>query len=254
MHQYQQQKLQEEEYSFPYHYIPQFSPHFNQNYNIDGGFSYAAMIEFIVKEISKMPFNSLCDVGTGDGRLIKELSDILSNKELLGVDYSERAINLAQAMNPRLEFKKYDITKNELNKKFDIVTLIETFEHIPIDEANEFINSLYKMVNENGTLILTVPHKNLPLEKKHFRHFNSKDLEKCFADHFTLEEKILLEKQNKTKKIIKKILTNNLFILNEKKTKNLLYNLYKKYCFFAEENNCGRIYMKFKKNKKIIQS
>ncbi len=247
MYKYEAQKIQDLKYSFPYHYIPQFSPYFSQNYNLGGGLNYTARLEFIIKKISKIKFNSLCDVGTGDGRIVKELAEHINGKEIWGIDYSQRAIKLAQAMNPDLIFKKCDIVKETLDKKFDIITLIETFEHIPLDEIENFVRSLWEMLNENGTLLLTVPHKNLPLEKKHFQHFNPSGLEEYFAKHFTIEKTVLLGKQGKLQKIIKKILTNNLFILNQRTTKDLLYKTYKKYCLFAKEKDCERICMKLKK-------
>ncbi len=247
MYKHEAQKIQDLEYSFPYHYIPQFEPHLSQTYNLGSGIKYVAALEFILEEIKEMSFHSLCDVGTGDGRIVKELVEHINGKEIWGVDYSQRAIKLAQAMNPDLIFKKYDIVNETLDKKFDIITLIETFEHIPLEEIEDFVRSLWGILNENGTLLLTVPHKNSSLKKKHFQHFNPSSLKEYFAKYFTIEKTVLLEKQGKLQKIIQGILKNKFFILNQKTVKDLLYKVYKKYCFFAKEKDCEKIYMQLKK-------
>jgi 2-polyprenyl-3-methyl-5-hydroxy-6-metoxy-1,4-benzoquinol methylase len=243
------QKIQDDAYSFPYHYIPRFQPNFSQCYNQPSGFNYAATLEFIINEVKEIKPRSVCDVGTGDGRLVKELNTFLKEKEvkITGIDYSERAINLARALNPSLDFRKINVAEEKLDQTFDVITLIETFEHVPLYETKKFIKGLHGLLNKKGILLITVPHKNLPLEEKHFQHFDYDTLEEYFKKYFTTEKIFFLDNPNKLQKLIKKILTNRFFILNQTKTKNFLYKIYKKYCFFSTEKKCKRIYIKFRK-------
>lgn len=59
---------------------------------------------------------------------------------------------------------------------FDLVTLIEVLEHIPHDLCSQFLRCLGNLVNPGGALILTVPHKNQKMPRKHYRHFCTSEL------------------------------------------------------------------------------
>ena len=241
------QKIQEEEYNFPYHYIPQYKPEFTQTTSWSWGMNYISSIEFIINRIKKEEFNSLADLGTGDGRLTMELNKSFSNKKILGIDYSEKAINLARAFNPGLEFLAIDIIKEKINFKFDIITLIEVFEHIEPGKCDIFISSLKNLLNGDGILFLTVPHKNKPLQKKHFQHFTYESLKNYFEQDFEIIETVYFEKNTKLVRILKLLLQNKFFILNNKILLNWIYRVYKKYFFIANKKNCGRVFLKLKK-------
>ncbi|MCD6441958.1 class I SAM-dependent methyltransferase, partial [bacterium] len=135
--------IQERQYQFPYHYIPNYRNGFSQTLNWTWGINYVSTLEFLIEKLKKVKFKSLCDIGTGDGRLVKELSEIFPKKEILGIDYSQKAINLAKTLNPTLTFIKADIINDKIGKKFDILTLVEVFEHISLLETNKFIKALY---------------------------------------------------------------------------------------------------------------
>ncbi|MDA9973163.1 class I SAM-dependent methyltransferase, partial [Candidatus Pelagibacter ubique] len=177
-----EQLQQDNEYSFPYHYIPKYKDGFTENYNWSWGKQYASAIEFILDEIKKDDqfINSIVDLGCGDGRITKELAETFNNKKILGIDYSSKAINLAKALNPYISFLNIDIVNEKIEEKFDAITLIEVFEHIPLDLCDDFTKVLPDLLNENGKIYLTVPHENKILQDKHFQHFNYKSLVKYF--------------------------------------------------------------------------
>ena len=58
----------------------------------------------VLAQLADVQFDSLVDIWCGDGRFLREVSQVYLGKSLLGVDYSHRAISLAQAMNPALEY------------------------------------------------------------------------------------------------------------------------------------------------------
>ena len=68
-----EQKIQNQEYEFPYHYIPKFRGDFTQTNNWIWGRNYISAIEFILTQIKKdsKKIESIADVGCGDGRLTK---------------------------------------------------------------------------------------------------------------------------------------------------------------------------------------
>jgi 2-polyprenyl-3-methyl-5-hydroxy-6-metoxy-1,4-benzoquinol methylase len=241
------QKIQNDEYYFPYHYVSEFRNKFTQTFNDTWGINYVSTIEFIIDKLSKEKFNSLVDIGCGDGRLVKEIMFDFDNKNIQGVDYSKEAIKLANALNSNGAYIQKDITQDS-DETFDIATLIEVFEHIPINFANEFVKGIYKHLKLNGILYVTVPHSNKPVEPKHYRHFTVETLVHCFEEYFEVIEVIPFESNSYKKRFMDRILTNRIFILNSNKMKNYLYKYYKNNLFYVEnEAECNRIFIKFRK-------
>ncbi|MHC4277294.1 MAG: class I SAM-dependent methyltransferase [Planctomycetota bacterium] len=102
---------------------------------------------------------SLLDLGCGNG-----LFPHLAKKRgyhAVGIDYNSAAINEGK--------KRFGLGDDELlctsleayvktNKTFDVVTLFETLEHL--DNPNEVMENVKKLLKPNGLLILTVPNRN----------------------------------------------------------------------------------------------
>ena len=184
------QKEQDSEYELPYHYIPQYRNGFSQSLSWSWGKNYISAIEFVLKKIKENAdnINSIADIGCGDGRLTKELATEFPNKEIIGVDYSQKAINLAKALNPNVNFIRKDIINDKLWNHFDAITLIEVFEHIPKELCKNFVKSLHNLLTEKGKIFLTVPHENKKLSYKHYQHFNQASLINYFKDLFNIDE------------------------------------------------------------------
>ena len=242
------QSIQEEEYSFPYHYIPEISEEgFSQAKYWSWGYRYLGGLRVVIDQLNKISFNSLLDIGCGEGRFLREVSQHYPEKTFVGLDYSTRAISLSKLINPELHFIHMDIIKEETDEKYDLLTLIEVFEHIPLETAEQFVQSLSKALNKDGALLLTVPHKNRTLQAKHFQHFSSQSLKSYFEKHFVVEDEQYLLKSCRLSYIINKLLTNKYFILNHQELKNYLYKLYKKHCCVANEKDCSKIYLRLRK-------
>ena len=244
-----QQLKQDAEYNFPYHYIPRYKDSFSQNYHWAWGKQYLSAIEFILNEIKKdlNDIDSIVDIGCGDGRFTRELHENFQNKKIRGIDYSTKSIDLAKALNPDLIFTCVDIINNKIDEKFDAITLIEVFEHIPIEQASNFAESLKDILNKNGKVFLTVPHENKPLQDKHFQHFNYESLVRYFKNNFDISEVKYIQKHDKLLSLLNKLMFNKSWIINSSFINNLFYKLYKKRYFFASKKNCARIYLKMTK-------
>ena len=236
------QIIQENKYSLPYHYIPTFDKNnFRQTYNIKWGYEYISYLNFIIKLIKNINFDSLLDIGCGDGRLLSEINKIFPEKKLTGVDYSTRAIQLAKALNNKIDFICLDINKNNLNKKYDIITLMEVLEHIPLNKINNFISHVHNLAANNGYLIMTVPSNNEKIASHHYQHFDYQLIENCLRNYFKIEKFFYINKSSSNVSIISKLLTNKYFILNSRYLLNKIYNFYIKHCFVAKNNNARRI-------------
>jgi len=239
------QKIQEDQYHFPYHYIPQYQKEkFQQNFNFSWGYEYLSYLQFIIDKVKEISPNSLLDVGCGDGRFLHEVNKQLNISSLLGVDYSQKAIELAKVLNPNILFIAGDIKNRELTKNyFDCITLIETLEHIPPQESKDFLIGVKNFLKPDGRLILTVPCDNVPVTPKHYLHFNESSLKNAIKDSFDIEKIFYLNRINSFRfNILKRLLTNPLFICNFQPIKNYTYQHYLKHCLQANQQNAGRIF------------
>ena len=131
--------------------------------------------------ITLLEGEKILDVGCGNGNLIKLLS--LTNKELVGSDFSETYLKKAKIKNPKITFFKGDLTDQSFWKKyensFDTVICSEVIEHLKNDQnALEIIFSILK---SNGTLIVTVPalnflYSNFDKQIGHYRRYSKSTL------------------------------------------------------------------------------
>jgi cyclopropane fatty-acyl-phospholipid synthase-like methyltransferase len=241
------QKIQDLQYKFPYHYIVEYEPYFTQTKSWQWGINYAATLDLIISKLNPDKYKSILDIGTGDGRLVYELSKKYPKKKIIGVDYSKRAINLAKALYPKGKFFYKDIARANLRQEVDAITLIEVAEHILPSKLNVLIRSVASLLKKDGSLFVTVPHSNIQVQKKHFQHFNSNSLKKIFYKDYKVKEIRFLGKQGWQYQSILKLLENKLFILNEKNLLNSIYKYYKNNIFFCKESECSRVYLELLK-------
>jgi len=171
-------QIQEDQYNFPYHYLDLASDEFRLIWYIP----YLSKLDLIKEYFQKNHYKTLLDVGSGDGRLIYHFNDI--RPKAVGVDFSKQAIKFAQVFNPWANFIVTDILEYHPGHKFDLVTCVETVEHIPLSQVKSVIKKLSSLVSPKGSLIITVPSTNLPLLSKHFQHFSSSQLEKLLDPYF----------------------------------------------------------------------
>ena len=244
-----EQSYQEDEYYFPYHYIGQFENNQFRHYFLDTwSINYVSTIEYLLKKMDTSPISRIVDIGCGDGRFSRELSLAFQSSVIMGIDCSKRAIALASAMNPdiaNLEFQSLDITRQHTHDSFDMAVLMEVFEHIPIEAAEQFMEGVRLLLRKGGTLYLTVPHENKALEYKHFQHFSVEKIVNYLWPYFDIAEIVPFEKISWHFGLILKVLSNQLFILNNPRLLSMIYRWYKKNLFpCASEKECQRIFVK----------
>jgi len=245
-----EQEIQEHAYAFPYHYIPRLDRRgFSQAVTLKWGYEYLSYIRFVMKQMESLEFQSLLDVGCGDGKFLYEVSRRFPHKRLVGLDYSERAIRCATALNPDGKYVCGDIADTALLKeRFGLITLIETLEHVPPHRVEPFVRGLYHCLESDGTLIVTVPSVNTKLNAKHYQHFDLESLRKAIEPFFTISEHHFINRISAWSRLAEKLLVNQLFVLNERHLANLIYGSYEKYLLKAKENNTRRICALCKKN------
>lgn len=239
-----QQKLQEEQYSFPYHYIPQlrgdrFSPvrYWAWSHHYLGGF------EVVFRSLESLDFESLVDIGCGDGRFLSEAAERYPERDVLGVDYSARAIELARALNPDVSYENANIFDDDLPRQFDAATMIEVLEHIPPQEVEAFLGAVARSITPGGSLIVTVPHVNKPLQAKHYQHFSSDTLRGLLSPRFASVEMIPFDRRSRMLRLLHRVLggRGHHVVVTDRRLLSAFWKLYRKRFLLTRESRCLRI-------------
>jgi SAM-dependent methyltransferase len=239
-----QQIAQEEEYGFPYHYVPTWDGrHFSQTKTFEWGCEYLSYLHFLLDHVQRLAFQSLLDVGCGDGRFLCELSRRVGGKKLAGLDYSRRAIDFAKIMTARVELRCGDIRNSDtFAAPFDVITLIETLEHIPPPEVPGFLGGIHRCLADQGTFILTVPSNNVAVLPKHYQHFGLRSLTEALEPWFEISQVYYLNRATSGWwRFFRKVLINRLFLLNNRTLLRWIYRYYMAHCLHANEKNCRRL-------------
>ena len=163
--------VQEQQYAFPYHYIPHFSEagEARRCRTLGWGHEYLCYQYHIIDKVMSLNPTSVLEVGCGDGFFIGALGKKVAAR--VGADFSEKAIGFARAFHPDVRFHVGDAA--DIDQAFDVVTAIEVLEHIPDDGVERFLKVLFARVRPGGHVLISVPSVVLPFNKKHFRHYSA---------------------------------------------------------------------------------
>jgi 2-polyprenyl-3-methyl-5-hydroxy-6-metoxy-1,4-benzoquinol methylase len=236
---------QERQYGFPYHHIPSVKrDDFSQSRLLSWGYVYMSYLESVLDYIDSLSPDSILDIGCGDGKFLYEARKRFPDAILAGNDYSQNAIAFAKAFNfnDRVHLSTNPAEKIALEMgPFDIVTSIEVLEHIPLEETTSFCKNFASALAPHGLGIITVPSDNLPVNRKHYQHFNEKSLKRTLSEHLEVIEIRFLNKISWINWFIQRILSNRFFILNHSGIINTLYKYYCKNMLLTTPDKCERL-------------
>jgi len=240
------QQMQECEYDSAYHYIPTWDGRFySQARVLSWGYRYLSALMFVVDTVTRLGFQSLLDVGCGDGRLLAELKRLFPDRRLVGTDASERALGLAQIMVPDVTWVCGDITApGMLSELFDVVTVIEVIEHIHPDGVPAFVQGLHQRVRFGGKLVVTVPSIHDKLHPKHYRHFTAELLGDVLDPFFEVVECHHLDHTTTgALRAIEYLFSNHTLTLTNRRILGWLYRIYIQRYLLADAATGRRIAM-----------
>jgi SAM-dependent methyltransferase len=244
-----QEEIQEAEYRFPYHHVPEFGRSFTQHFVWTWGLNYSCSLELILGELEGESFSSFVDIGCGDGRLVREVAGRFPGVRTLGIDLSARAIALSRAMSECGEFVRDDICTRDPGNAFDAGALIEVIEHLPPDRLEPFLSACSRWIRPGGLLLLTTPHSNLAVPPKHYQHFTVGRLATLLDPWFIVEKTVFLEpKASRYCRLLTGLLCNRLFVLNWRRGQYWIYRRFRERCFIVcEEKRCARIFLRLRR-------
>lgn len=226
--------IQNDAYSFPYHYLTEVLPdgQIRISRSLRWGLRYMTYLTYISDLIEKAAPKTICDVGCGDGRLLSMLDMEVCK---VGVDLSSAAISFARSFVP--DAKLYNCPVSEVPGTYDVVTCIETLEHVPDGQIHAFIRSLQDKVSRNGVLIISVPSMNRQLHPKHYRHYSLDLLREQLSPYFKIKETQWLFKMGRFSRILNYLLSNRFFILQHSPMLRLIWKFHLKYTYFASSSS-----------------
>ncbi|MBI2564749.1 class I SAM-dependent methyltransferase [Candidatus Woesearchaeota archaeon] len=234
------QRIQEKKFLFPYHYVDVGLENYSRIFSIE----YLNRME-VVKDLIK-PFKGqlVLDAGCGDGRFCYAIKD--ENVKIIGVDFSETAINFAKIFNKNINFFIQDLKHLKIHHKCDYIVSIECIEHLLPEDVKMILKNLYNILNEYGKLIITVPSQKQLLRDypQHYQHFTKESLKETIRPFFEITEILGFSKSNYQQIIFRSMLKLGtvLYLLSGKKTRqkifNFISNYHKKYVALGNPNEC----------------
>jgi len=122
----------------------------------------------ILSLLKTIQFQTVLDVGCGNGEISKLVKDHYPDIELTGGDLSSAVIEGNRVQYPKSKFRVLDIEKNFLPERFDLIICSEVIEHL--NQQMKAIYHLSQMLNKGGHLLLTCPTGKIFSTEKHFGH------------------------------------------------------------------------------------
>ena len=249
------QARQNRMYAFPYHYLVQFDDEgggFRMNRVLSAGYRYASYLLDVMETLQALRFDSLVDVGCGDGRVAGLMAERFPGAQVVGVDVSEEAIALARGLNARtnLAFHVTDITRSRPEgAPFEAGTLIEVLEHVPPEAVPGFVAAIGDLLAPGAPLVVTVPSVNLDVTRisRHHQHFVIDTLRDAMAPVFELKEARYLNRGGIGSAMLDRLFSNGLFTLKHQKALDVLFRVYRARYAEANEKDGLRILATFER-------
>lgn len=141
----------------------------------------------LVKQFSPKQNPTLLDYGCGTGFFLKSMKQ--NGFNIAGVEPS----TMARANAEKITNTKINSSIDEIENKFDIITLWHVLEHV--SNLNEIIDQLKKRLTENGAILIAVPnYKSVDAQTygttwagydvpRHLWHFEQKTMQQLLSKH-----------------------------------------------------------------------
>lgn len=80
-----------------------------------------------------------------------------SNIEYYGVDFDEKALEIAENRGAKVKFVKFDEEEIIFNHQFDIIICTEVLEHLK--NPYHLMEQIKRLLNKNGTVLISLPNE-----------------------------------------------------------------------------------------------
>ena len=140
---------------------------------LDPGF-YDRLIDLLATHGVDYDEKRVADAGCGSGGLLKAIQQRFRTQSLTGLEYSEKALDLARAKVPDAEFRYFDIYEGS-SLQFDVIFCIEVLEHL-LHPARALRN-VVAMLADSGVALITVPNGRIDTFDGHINFWSPESWE-----------------------------------------------------------------------------
>lgn len=140
-------------------YYDEFSQRLLRDY-VRGNPRVAAAIEFVLNCCSGEE-RRLLDVGCGIGNSSQVFASAFPEVQVWGVDISPKNIETASRLfeTEQLSFAVADLSEVPDGGPFDLIAMLDVYEHIPLDARDRLHQTLSQSLAPSGKVALTIPSK-----------------------------------------------------------------------------------------------
>lgn len=128
--------------------------------HVHGNLREEAARRYVVSVLGKSNASSIAEIGCGVGFSLSEFAEEPQIRRALGVDISPVMIDAAQKLFgdlPGVSFAVSNLQEPPTDELFDVICLMDVYEHVPPDDRAGFHKSLAAMLSDTGCIALTVP-------------------------------------------------------------------------------------------------
>ena len=116
---------------------------------------YDRLIDLLASHGVNYDQKRVADVGCGIGGLLKTLNTRFQPQSLTGFEYSEKALAIARAEVPGVEFCYFDVYEGS-TRQFDVIFCVEVIEHLL--HPDKALRTVVGMLADSGVALVTVPN------------------------------------------------------------------------------------------------
>ena len=113
---------------------------------------------------------SILDIGCGIGSSSHAFARANGHLQVVGVDISPRNVEIAKRLfdDTNLSFCVSDMSNIPDGSPFDVISLLDVYEHIPSDRRHGFHRVLSQCLKPDGVVVVTCP---TPLHQEYLRQY-----------------------------------------------------------------------------------
>lgn len=115
---------------------------------------YNEVINLLIGKGVTFEHKNIADIGCGTGHLLKFVGEKFEPSNIVGLEYSDSAINIAKIVCPKATFFQFDIYQ-DFSQQFDVLLCTEVLEHLVFPD--KALETCLKIIANEGTLLITVP-------------------------------------------------------------------------------------------------
>lgn len=116
-----------------------------------------------IEKYAPSDVSNILEIGCGIGQTINKLSKKWPHAHFTGLDISGESIRIAQALfnAKNIKFIEGILDSEIFTEKFDLILLVDVYEHIDKQDRANFHKNLNRILSDNGRIIFSIPTPRL---------------------------------------------------------------------------------------------